>query len=63
MLKKLGNALASVLKDDSGQTMLEYIIIVAVVVLAGMAVFNIISIYIKERSISISSALAEGRGD
>jgi Flp pilus assembly pilin Flp len=51
--------LVGVLRDDSGQAMLEYIIIVAVVVLAGLAVFKMIANYMKERSISIASVLNE----
>jgi Flp pilus assembly pilin Flp len=47
-------------RDARGQTMLDHVIIVAVVVLAGIAVFRVIEHHIKERSISISTALAQG---
>jgi len=46
-----------VLHDEDGQVMLEYIIIVAIVVLAGLAVFRIIQNYINIQRESISRGL------
>jgi Flp pilus assembly pilin Flp len=54
-MKKLGKAL---LKDESGQTMLEYIVIVVFVVIAAIIAFRLVKGTVQ-RSIQKASASIE----
>jgi Flp pilus assembly pilin Flp len=46
-----------VISDESGQTMLEYIVIVAIVIIAGVAAFKIISRIISRGAADVSSVV------
>ena len=57
MLRKALNAGKALLRDESGQTMLEYIVIVVLVVIAAMAAFRIISGVITDATDTIESEI------
>jgi Flp pilus assembly pilin Flp len=57
MIRKVGAGLKSVISDESGQTMLEYIVIVAIVIIAGVAAFKIISRIISRGAADVSSVV------
>ena len=43
MLRKVSQACRAILRDENGQTMLEYVIIIVFVVIAAIVAFKIIS--------------------
>jgi Flp pilus assembly pilin Flp len=56
MLKKLSQAGRRILRDENGQTMLEYIVIVVFVVIAAIVAFEIISGIVTRGSRRVSAS-------
>ncbi|MEO0076868.1 MAG: hypothetical protein ABIK19_04315 [candidate division WOR-3 bacterium] len=57
MLKKILNKITSFLKNEEGQGMVEYIIIVVVIAIAAIVVFKLIGSKVREKGVQIASSI------
>ncbi len=57
MLKKILNKITSFLKNEEGQGMVEYIIIVVVIAIAAIVVFKLIGSKVRAKGVQIASSI------
>ena len=60
MLRKIGETCRAFLRDESGQTMLEYIVIVVFVVIAAIIAFKIIAGIVHRAALKVSASIEKG---
>ena len=59
MLKKIQNTILSFFKDEEGQTMVEYIIIVIVIAIAALVAFRMIGGAVKSKAEQAAASIGE----
>jgi len=57
MLQRIGRACKAILNDESGQTMLEYIAIVVLVIIAAIGAWKIVSSLINRGAASAQASI------
>jgi Flp pilus assembly pilin Flp len=56
VLKRMNQACRAILRDESGQTMLEYIVIIVFVVIAAIVAFRIIAGIVQRGARRVSAS-------